>query len=326
MSSTEKLISEIDITAYPATSVSRVWLHIIEDEFGQSCQIPVMIMQGAQPGPVLGLTAAVHGNELNGISVIHNLFRQVRPKELSGTIVAFPAVNVPGLKAGTREFPDGIDLNRIMPGTGGRRHGELYANTFFEKAIQGKLNYLLDLHTASQGRINSFYIRSDLSNEESGILAELQNAEIIVHSPPADGTLRGAAADVGIPSITLEVGNPDVIQKSMTRSGTEGILNVLHFSGMLKGEIKAPEEQAVYCSHSVWLYTDQGGMLSVKPRLAAEIQEGHLLATLHDIFGNPVREFQAEQRAFVIGKSVKPFNMSGGRIIHLGFPGEVTPN
>lgn len=61
-------------------------------------------------------------------------------------------------------------------------------------------------------------------------------------------------------------------------------------------------------------------------QLIREIHGGHLLAALHDIFGNPVREFWAEQRAFVIGKSVKPFNMSGGRIIHLGFPGEVTPN
>jgi predicted deacylase len=149
-------------------------------------------------------------------------------------------------------------------------------------------------------------------------LALLQNADIIVHNPPSDGTLRGAADDMGIPAITLEVGNPSTFQKKLIRSGVDGVHNVLCDLGMVQDEIITTEKETVLCDRSIWIYTDTGGLLSIPVELRQMVKKGELIAVLRDIFGNKVKEYFAPEDGIVIGKSVSPVNQTGGRILHLG--------
>eukprot|EP00903_Cladosiphon_okamuranus_P000396 g394.t1 len=215
-----------------------------------------------EDGPVLGLTAAVHGNELNGISVIQRLFTEIDPQELRGTIVGAPVVNVPSFMRKMRRFNDGVDINHIMPGKADGNVSQVYAYRFFNRLVR-HFDYLLDLHTASFGRINSYYIRADMDTPVVRKMALLQNADIIVHNPPSDGTLRGAADELGIPAITLEVGNPNTFQRKLIRSGITGIHNVLCHLEMVDDEIDEPQKETVICSSSRWLYTEMGGLLTV---------------------------------------------------------------
>ena len=310
-------ISSFDKELTPKGHTGYYWLEVITDTFFTPVHIPVMVARGVEEGPTLGLTAAVHGNELNGISVIHRLFSEINPSELKGTIVGIPVVNVPSFNRKKRRFIDGVDLNHIMPGKKDGNVSQVYAFRIFEKIIK-KFDYLLDLHTASSGRVNSYYIRADMSQPKVRELAMLQNADIIVNNPPSDGTLRGAAEEHGIHAITLEVGNPNTFQRRMIRSGVEGVHNVLCHLGMIEDEVIPPQKKTILCDSSYWIYTNEGGLLSVKVDLLNHLEEGMQIASLKNIFGKEIKSYYAPENGIVIGKSISPVNQVGGRILHLG--------
>ena len=311
------IIKELTIKEVPKGQISRYWLHLVTDGLGEPVKIPIIVARGQQDGKVLGLTAAVHGNELNGIPVIQRIFNQIDINNLQGTIVGVPVVNVPSLFRKKRRFFDGTDLNHIMPGIPDGNVSQVYVWRFVNKLVR-QFDYLMDLHTASFGRINSYYIRADMSEQTTRKMALLQNAQIIVNNPPSDGTLRGTANELGIPSITLEVGNPNTFQKGLIRDSLTGIHNVLSYLDMTDAEIEEPETATVLCKKSYWIYTDTGGVLTVLPPVASIVEQGQVIATIRNIFGDLVKEYTAPERGIVIGKSTSPINQTGGRILHLG--------
>jgi len=204
-----------------------------------------------------------------------------------------------------------------MPGKPNGTVAETYAHRFTEK-ILGHFDFLLDLHTASFGRVNSFYIRSDMSRPTTKKLARLQNAEIILNAPPGDGTVRGAAEDLGIPAITIEVGNPNMFQARMIKSGLAGIHNVLSHLKMIPDPQEIDDSHTIECVSSRWLYTDMGGLLNVHVELRDIVQKDEHIASLRDVFGNEIKKYLAPEKGIVIGKSVNPVSPTGSRILHLG--------
>lgn len=310
-------IDELLVEQAPVGQISRYWLKLVRDGMGVPVHLPIIVAKGVKPGKIMGITAAVHGNELNGISVIQRLFRELDVSEMSGTVVGVPVVNVPSFLRKKRRFPDGTDLNHIMPGKSDGNVSQVYAHRLIERIIN-QFDYLIDLHTASNGRVNSYYIRADMSAPTVKSMATLQNPQIIVHNPPNDGTLRGTAAEMGIPAITLEVGDPNLFQKGMIRDGLTGIHNVLVDLEITPGEIEGPDEAIVVCQRSYWIYTDTGGFLTVHPKVTEEVKEGQTIATLRNVFGDVMKEYLAPEDGIVIGKSTSPVNQTGGRILHLG--------
>jgi predicted deacylase len=157
-----------------------------------------------------------------------------------------------------------------------------------------------------------------MEDKDTREMALLQNADIIVNNHPSDGTLRGAADAMGIPAITLEVGDPNKFQRSMIRSGLSGIYNLLAHFDMLDQEIDIDDSDTVLCSDSEWMYTDTGGILRVLPNVTERVRKGELVAFIADIFGDRVAEYHAPFDGIVIGKETNPVCQSGGRILHLG--------
>lgn len=311
------VITELKVTEAPKGVISHYWLQIATDGMGIPVHIPIIVARGLQDGKVLGLTAAVHGNELNGIPVVQRLFKEINVEELQGTIVGVPVVNVPSLLRKKRRFIDGTDLNHIMPGKADGNVSQVYAWRVINRIIK-EFDYLIDLHTASNGRVNSYYIRADMDDDVVRKMATLQNAQIIVHNPPSDGTLRGTADEMGIPAITLEVGNPNTFQKGLIRDGLTGIHNLLGYLNMTDCEVEEPDADTVLCKNSYWIYTDTGGIMTVHPQVTDIVKKGDVIATLRNIFGDFVKEYYAPEDGIVIGKSVSPINQTGGRILHLG--------
>jgi predicted deacylase len=307
-------LEEID---QPPATVRRYWLRIISDGLGEAVRIPILVAKGSENGPVLGITAAVHGDELNGIRVIQRLFADLDVSELRGTVIGVLVVNVPAFLRQTRVYTDGFDLNHVMPGRSDGRASEVYAFRLVDRIVR-HFDYLLDLHTASRGRVNSYYVRADMSQEATRQLALLQNPQLIVHNPPSDGTLRGAADALDIPAVTLEVGNPGVYQKKLIRSGMEGVHNVLSYLNMTSDEVIAPASPPIICKRSYWIYTHTGGLLTVEVDLLQSLKAGNLIATQRDVFGSLKEQYLAPEDGVVIGKSTMPVNRSGGRILHLG--------
>ncbi len=308
---------ELVIEEFPRAELSRLYIDLVANGLAQDILLPLLVARGRKDGPVFGLTAAVHGNELNGIRVIHDLMHHIDPRQLSGTVVALVVVNVPGLHRHQRHFVDGTDLNHIFPGRHDGNVARVFAHRILDRIVN-RFDYLVDLHTASFGRVNSLYVRADMTHPTTATMAYLQRPQIIVHNPPSDYTLRGAAMDLGIPSITLEIGDPQKFQPTYVRSSRIGIRTVLAAAGMLARRSVAEGPEPILCESSSWMYTDRGGLLAVLPRPTDLVSRGERVAILRNAFGDVIREYEAPRDGIVIGKSVNPVGQTGARILHLG--------
>lgn len=306
----------LDLRSFPPAKRTNFWRSLYEDASGQPVRIPLIVARGSRSGPTVGVTAAIHGNELNGIRIIHHLMEELDLDELAGSLVCVPVVNIPSYNLGQREFPDGLDLNHVFPGHAQGKPSEQYARAFVDTVLPS-LDYLIDIHTASEGRINTMYVRADLSESISKQMALDFNPQIILDSRSGDGTLRGAARRRKIPAITVEAGNPSVIQGRMVFEGESGVRNVLRGLGMLSGDLEKSREP-VLCSSSRWLRTTGGGLLQTKFKLMDQVKKRQTLATIYNLFGEVTASYKAPSEGIVIGMSVNPSAEAGTRYCHLG--------
>ncbi|KAL6050373.1 SPX domain-containing protein [Balamuthia mandrillaris] len=332
------MVEDLDLNQLPKGQISRLWVPLTEDALSQPITVPVMVACGLMRGPTVAITAAMHGNELNGIPLIHRLFKEIDPTKLCGSLIAVPVVNVPGYHRNQREFSDGEDLNRVFPGSM-KQPSKAFAQRFLMRIIS-KVEYLIDLHTASFGRINSLYVRADMNDPITARMAYLQEPQIIVHNTGPDGSLRGAAADLGINAITVEIGNPSQFQKRYITHALLGVHNILCYLKMIP-EVEEeqqppppPEQQpsptslqfgahyeVTLCSKSYWSFTDMGGVLEVLPEINSWVRKGQTVAVLRNIFGDVIKKYHALDDGIVVGKNCNPVAQTGDRIMHLGVPG-----
>lgn len=252
--------------------------------------------------------------------MIHRLFRSLDCATLCGTILAVPVVNVHGYTRYQRGYSDGVDLNRIFPGKKQGTASQQFAAAFMSRVVR-HVDLLLDLHTASFGRVNSLYVRADMNDEVGARLAKLQSPQLIVHNTGPDGSLRGAAAALGKPAITIEIGNPQSFHGSFIDRAYAGVVNTLHHLKMIPGAtdgMGSVESPPVVCARSFWLFTQTGGVLYVFPAVNTWVRKGDVIAEIHSVFGSLVDRIVAPQDAIVIGKSCNPVAETGDRILHLG--------
>ena len=318
-------IYEINLDEIPNNQIKKYWLTMIDNTFSQPISIPVIILKGKEDGPVLGLIAAIHGNELNGIKVIQKSIKDINVEELKGTVIAIPGLNALSIGQDRRRFVDEEDLNRNFPGKANGNRSQQYVWQINRKILP-KLDYLIDMHTASFGRTNSLYVRGEMGDEKISEMALLQDADIVLSNKgvPSTGdnsaatrTMRAEAMLQGIPTITVEYGNPQVYQEDMVTRGVVGVKNVMNWLNMQSFSI--PDlKPAILCKKSYWIYVDQGGLLDVPVELNQIIEKGDLIGVLRNPFGDVLKEYVAPEKGIVIGKSSNPVNIDGGRIIHLG--------
>lgn len=293
----------------------RVWL--VADGLADRVRVPAIVVRGRHPGPVVGVVAALHGNELNGIPVLHRLFEELNPSRLKGAVVGVLVVNVPGFLAHERTFFDGRDLNHLMPGNPDGNTSSLFAHRVLDRIIS-HFDYLVDLHTASFGRVNSLYVRADLDHPVAADIARRLRPQILLHNPASDRTLRGTAMERGIPAVTLEIGNPHRFNARYIKQSVAGLRGVLGALGLTAQRRLAPGLAPVVCTRSQWMYTQRGGLLEVYPGVTDRVLKGQVVARLTNIYGELVDEYRAPEDGVVIGHSVQPVGQSGARILHLG--------
>ena len=308
---------ELNVVELPSGEIHRRYIKLAEDGIGMSVRVPVLIAKGQKKGPVIGIVAALHGNELNGIPLIHRLFHELNCEKLRGTVVAVIVANLPGLLLHQRQFNDGEDLNRIFPGRADGNCSQTYAYNLLHRIVR-HFDYMIDLHTASFGRVNSLYIRANMEDPAIAMMAKTLQPQIILANPAPLQTLRGQAIALGIPSLTLEIGNPHRIQKDLVRASLLGIKNVLRNLKILSGPVSKKNVETVLCSRSFWMYTKEGGFLETIPTVASLVQKGEVLARMRNIFGDVVREYRAPCNGVIIGRSVNPISQTGARVVHLG--------
>jgi hypothetical protein len=277
---------------------------------------PVLAVNGKLPGPTLCLTAAVHGDELNGIEMVRRVMHDLDPQKLSGAVIGVPIVNLQGFRGGSRYLPDRRDLNRYFPGNPHGSAASRIAYSFFTEVIR-HCDALIDLHTGSFERANLPQLRADLRNPDVVTLTHGFGATVILHSDPEAGTLRYAASRIGIPAVTLEAGGPSELELKEVMHGVKGIDTLLNTLGMVrKARLRGDPEPVYY--RSVWVRADRGGILLADVGLGSTVRRGDLLGTITDPMNNASTNLYAPFSGRIIGMARNQVVMPGFAAFHVG--------
>jgi hypothetical protein len=293
----------------------RLSLRAGESFAGDAVDIPVLVLRGTTPGPTLCLVAGVHGDELNGIEIVRKLFEAVSPRDLSGMLIAIPVVNVHGLRRSSRYLPDRRDLNRYFPGHPGGSSASRIANALFENVIE-RCEALVDFHTGSFQRTNLPQVRADLTSPRILELAKGFGIGEIVHNSGRPGTLRRAAADAGIPSVTFEAGEPMRFQAEEIDRGVAGLRGLLNSMRMVKGKPLRRGNRLYYRSR--WLRVNDGGIFLTERKLGDAVEVGDPLGTVTDPVTNERSTVIAPFRGRIIGMAVPQVVIPGFAAFHIG--------
>ena len=283
---------------------------------GVPVSTPVLVANGMAPGPTVCLTAAVHGDELNGIEMVRRVFHDIDPEKLSGALIGVPIVNVQGFRRGSRYLPDRRDLNRYFPGNPNGSAAARIAHSLFNDVI-ANCDALVDLHTGSFERANLPQIRADLRNPDVLTLTHGFGAMVVLHSKPTVGTLRYAATMAGIPTVTVEAGGPSQLELAEVKHGVKGLETLLNTLGMTKRMRLWGDPEPVYYRSS-WVRADNGGILLSDVSLGSTVRKGDLLGSVTDPMSNARTELFSPYSGRIIGMARNQVVMPGFAAFHVG--------
>lgn len=279
--------------------------------------ITVQVVRGKRPGPTLFISAAIHGDEINGVEIIRRLLQHKAVKNIHGTLLAIPIVNVYGFLNHTRYLPDGRDLNRSFPGSSKGSLTGRVAHTFIQEIVS-KCTHGIDLHTGARHRSNFPQIRADLDNPEAQAMTEAFGVPLAIDAKIRDGSLREAAGDAGIPVILYEAGEALRFEEVYIRAGVKGIINVMRSIGMLpKSRSKKPPLSPIISDQTGWVRAPESGILRTFVPLGDKVVKGQTIAMVADPLGTAESAILAPYNGVVIGRTNLPLVYEGDATFHI---------
>ncbi len=299
----------------PATSTRLAWAPSQSFE-GIYSATPVLVVNGAEAGPTLCLTAAVHGDELNGIETVRRVLYNLDANKLKGTVIGVPIVNLQGFRRGSRYLIDRRDLNRSFPGDPKGSSAARIAYSFFNEIIQ-HCSALVDLHTGSFYRTNLPQLRGDLTDPKVVKMTESFGSTVVLHSDGAEGTLRRSAVEIGIPAVTLEAGAPMVLNEEDVSHSVKGIHTLLNHLDMVSKFSLWGDPEPVYYN-STWQRAPEGGIIFSNVELGAQVQEGDLLGTVTNPITNVRTEIRSAYNGRILGMAFNQVVQPGFAAYHIG--------
>jgi len=281
-----------------------------------SLSMPVKVIRGRRAGPVLFISAAVHGDELNGVEIIRRLLKRPSIKSMRGTILAVPIVNVHGFIDQSRYLPDRRDLNRSFPGSPKGSIAARLANTFLREVVL-KSDFGIDLHTGAIDRSNLPQIRANLDDPEITDLAKAFGAPVIVNANMREGSLRACAAGHGIPVMIYEAGEALRFDEVCIRAGIRGILQLMRKLDMLPAGRSRQSGHSVTARSTSWVRAPSSGIVTGSVALGSRVKEDDRLAMISDPLGDREDIVRAPFDGIVIGCSRLPLAHEGDALFHV---------
>jgi predicted deacylase len=264
----------------------------------------------------LCLTAAIHGDVLNGIEMVRQVMHDLDPDKLRGAVIGIPIVNLQGFRRGSRYLPDRRDLNRYFPGNPTGSSAARIAHSLFQEIIR-HCTSLVDLHTGSFYRTNLPQLRADLRYAKIREMTQGFGGIVVLHSVAAPGTLRRAATDAGIPTITLEAGEPLRLQTAKVGQGVTGIFKLLDTMDIVsRVQLLSPPEPVFY--QSTWVRANHGGILFSVVRLGQEVDTGDVLGNVTDPITNTQNLIYSPAKGRVLGMALNQVVMPGFAAFRIG--------
>jgi predicted deacylase len=282
--------------------------------------LSAQVIRGRREGPCLFVSAAVHGDEINGVEIIRRLVRSTVLRHLRGTLIAVPVVNVYGFVRQSRYMPDRRDLNRSFPGSEKGSLTARLANSFLTHVVS-KADFGVDLHTGAIHRENLPQIRA--SFEEQGLVERLAKAfasPVILNAEVRDGSLRDAARTLGVPVIVYEGGEALRFDELVIRAGVRGVIGVMRELDMLRTTPKSLSRrrpEPVVARSSQWVRAPQSGILRAAKPLGSRVGKQELLGWIADPLGGNETPVEAPDAGVVIGKLNLPLVSEGEALYHI---------
>lgn len=279
--------------------------------------MPVHVIHGRRDGPVLFLSAAVHGDEINGVEVIRRVLSLSSINRLKGTLLVVPVVNIFGFDGHSRYLPDRRDLNRCFPG---REQGSLAGRLahIFMTEIVARSNFGIDLHTAAVNRDNFPQIRADIHDEKTRMLAKAFGSPVLLHSAPPEGALRFSAANESVPVLVYEAGEALRFDEISIRVGIRGILNVMRQLDMLAKSKNRKEKSTVILTSSTWVRASKSGILRSQVKLGDMVSKDDTLGLISDPASELDEVIKASSSGIIIGRTNIPLVYEGEALFHIG--------
>ena len=286
-----------------------------------SVEVPVIIERSKKPGPVVLITAGIHGDEINGVEIVRQIISKGINRPQKGTVICIPVVNIFGFLNLRREFPDGRDLNRMFPGT---KHGSLASRFAFQfvKKILPLANFCLDFHTGGASRFNAPQIRVKRGDEQSLKYARIFSAPFTIHSKTITKSYRETCAKKGIPVLLFEGGKSQDSNKDVAKHGVEGAMRILSFLEMLNPKFEYPDAigETVVIENTNWMRAKYSGLLHIKIPCGKHVEKGEYIGTITDPYGKFRHKIKAVNTGYVININESPIVYQGDAIFHISAP------
>lgn len=282
--------------------------------------MPVCVMHGMKPGPVLWINAAIHGDEINGVEVIRRLIAQIKPRVLAGTVVAVPIVNVFGFINQSRYLPDRRDLNRSFPGSARGSMASRIADLFLNEIV-ARCDYGIDMHTGANHRSNLPQIRADFKvDPRARALAEAFSPLILIQADTKDGSLRDSATEMGKTVLLYEAGEPSRFNKQSIDIGVEGVLRVMDHLGMMAAPVGVKKRGSVetpFADKTTWVRAKRSGILRLYVDVGDMVVEDDTLGVIADAFDREHTVVKAPMAGMVSGITKLPLLNQGDAVLRI---------
>jgi hypothetical protein len=290
--------------------------------------LPVQVVHGVRSGPTMFVTAAIHGDELNGVEIIRRVLRLIAPGNLAGTLLCAPIVNAYGFIGRSRYLPDRRDLNRSFPGSANGSLAARIAHLLLSEVVQ-RSTIGIDLHTAAIHRVNLPQIRCEYDRSpQVRQLAEAFGAPVVVHSPERAGSLRKAAREIGVDVLVYEGGEGLRFDDFAIEAGVAGITGVMLGTGMLElgdgGGVERPHGMAppVFADASRWVRAPEGGIFRTVKRIGAAVTQGEVIGHIANPYEDVDVPVTAPRRGIIIGRTTLPIVNLGDALFHIAWAAE----
>ncbi|HZS94789.1 MAG TPA: succinylglutamate desuccinylase/aspartoacylase family protein [Chloroflexota bacterium] len=285
---------------------------------GSPLGIPLMVVNGARPGPRLGITTGIHGDEFEGAEGLRRFLSRVDPAELRGRIIATPQANPPAFERFARTGDvDQLDLNRSFPGNPEGFLTHRIADLLVTEIVD-KVDYLIDLHGGGMAYDLLPYVGFNSAPGEVGeaslALARAFGIEHLYASTPFPNVMRLEAAKRGIPAILVEAGGNGRLDGTAVAAVDSGLWNVAEHLDMVDAMprvrrqrfcvVKAPPD-------GEFAHAPTGGFLLSSVFAGQHVNRGQLLGTLVDVFGAELARIESAIDGIVVEYRTVPVTRTG---------------
>ncbi len=324
------IINELNVDKLPA-GTHQFWFRASTNALSQWHHLPLWVFKGKKSGKKVMITAAVHGDEYNGVLTAHQLARELQDKVQAGCITLVPTLNIPGMLHHSRDFfssdPDVSDgnLNRHFPGKATGNEPQRFIHAIWQHLLVKNAELAIDLHTQTTGTIYPLYLFADFRLPDALTMARLMQPDAILNDPGEAGVLETVWNEHGIPSITAEIGVGRYTDTEMVKKATAGVLNILRHYHLIESDNKGilatpPLPCAIETNKITSIRAQKGGFILPQVALLDSVIKDQVLALHYNSFGELIYEYKAPCDGIVLSHNVESMRAEGALIVRLIHP------